>query len=232
MKLAVMQPYFFPYVGYFQLLREVNKFVIYDDVSFIKRGWIHRNSILMNGEALRFTIPLQHASQSALIFETKLFPGWQEKFLRTIRQAYIKAPFFETIFPLIEKVVMHKNITISELALSSIQMVHKYLALDVTIQPSSVQYGNRHLKGQDRILDICIQEKCTTYCNLPGGRNLYQIADFTIANINLLFVEPKQLVYKQFGYKFVPKLSIIDVLMFNDKETVIAYLDNYELINA
>lgn len=229
MKLAIMQPYFFPYLGYFQLLKAVDTFIVYDDVNFIKRGWINRNSILLNCRAHLFSIPLQKASQSELIFRTKLALDWRKNFLKTIHQAYIKAPQFRKIFPLIEEVVATEHANVAELAISSIKAVNQYVGLAPKIHVSSVNYDNRHLKGQNRILDICKREACKDYFNLPGGRALYSSQDFAEAGINLIFIQPRETSYKQLDCEFVSGLSIIDVLMFNDKKTIGNYLENYEL---
>lgn len=224
-----MQPYFFPYLGYFQLLKAVDTFIVYDDVNFIKRGWINRNSILLNCQAHRFSIPLQKASQFELISETRLADDWRRNFLKTVYQAYVRAPLFRKIFPLIEEVVGAEHATVAELALSSIKAVNEYLALEPQII-SSVHYDNRHLKGQDRILDICKRESCKDYYNLPGGRALYNRQDFSNAGINLIFIQQRETPYKQLDCEFVSGLSIIDVLMFNNKKSIASYLENYELI--
>lgn len=233
MKLAIMQPYFFPYLGYFQLIKAVDKFVIYDDVNFIKQGWINRNYILLNCKPTRITIPLQHASSFQTIFETKLSSTveWRAKLLKTLYQAYGQAPYFNDVFNRIELVIQQRCTSISDLALASIRMVLEYLELSVDIQPTSIHYQNCHLKGQNRILDICRQEGCKSYLNLSGGRALYDAQAFNNADIDLRFIQCKELQYPQFGCTFIPNLSILDVLMFNEKSQVNGYLDYYELID-
>lgn len=232
MILAIMQPYFLPYIGYFQLLKAVDKFVVYDDVNFITRGWINRNNILISGKPHLFTIPLTDASQNKLIHEVHVSSDgqWRKKFLKTISQSYQKAPFYSTVFPLIEKITYFEAEKISELAIHALIEIRDYLALTTEIVPTSSVYNNSQLKGPQRILDICKQEGAESYINPSGGKELYSQEQFERENIQLHFIQSQEVIYPQFKHTFVPWLSILDVLMFNDKSDVLDLLDNYELI--
>jgi len=231
MKLAVMQPYFFPYLGYFQLFHAVDLFVIYDDVNFIKGGWINRNFILMNGRSQRITVPLAEASSFKIIADTKLLADrlWREKLLKTLRQAYSKAPHFDRVYALAEGVILSPCNSVAELALRSIRAVANYLLLTTKIRPSASPYANQSLKGQARILDICRREGADAYYNLPGGEALYDHAAFLAAGVKLHFIRSGEPHYQQFGHDFVPRLSILDVLMFNPPETARRFLANCEM---
>lgn len=232
MKLAIMQPYFFPYLGYFQLIHAVERFVIYDDVNFIKQGWINRNFVLMDCRPLRVTAPLCGASSFKSIADTTLSPGsaWRGKFLKTLIQAYGKAPHFEPAFTLAEDVIQRQCGSVAELALESILAVAKYLGLSAEIRPSARHYENRHLKGEARVLDICRQEGADIYYNPFGGQELYDRATFASAGVELRFIKPGEPRYRQFRCEFVPHLSILDVLMFNDRETVRKFLADFEVV--
>jgi hypothetical protein len=231
MKLAVMQPYFFPYIGYFQLMAAVDRLVILDDVNFIKQGWINRNQILVGCRPFMFSIPLQHPSSFGLICDTRLalVDQSRQKLLKTIEQAYRKAPYFEPIYNLIKRVCERENEFIGKLALESIFAVANYIGIDTEIIPTSRNYRNDNLKGSARVLDICRHEGATEYYNLPGGVELYDRATFANAGTNLHFVQPKQVDYRQFDCSFVPWLSMIDVMMFNDRDTIRTMLNHYEL---
>lgn len=232
MKLAIMQPYIFPYIGYFQLIKEVDKFVIYDDVNFINRGWINRNNILVNGQAALFTVPLHKASQNKWIREVGIGqdPKWRKKLLKMLNLAYKKAPYFQEVFPLVEKVIEEEYANIAELALASIRAVADYLAITTKIENSSTIYQNNELKGQYRILDICLKEGAQTYINPIGGMELYDNSYFEEHKIDLRFIQTQSYTYTQLNKTFVPHLSIIDILMFNKKEEVHALLNQFELI--
>ena len=229
-----MQPYLFPYIGYFQLIQAVDRFVVYDDVAFIKQGWINRNRILINGAATFFTVPVKDASSHRLICDT-LIGGdrqnerWSEKLLKSFDNAYRRAPQFGSVFPLIESVVAAQPVRIAELALASLKAVARLLDLRTTFVESSATYGHVHLKGEDRVLAICAAEGATEYINVPGGRALYSVERFRSRSVKLAFLEPRPLEYRQFGDAFVPWLSIIDVLMFNPVDTVRSYLLAYDL---
>jgi hypothetical protein len=230
MKIAVMQPYLFPYIGYFQLLNAVDKFVVFDDVNFIKKGWINRNNILVNRQKYLFTVPLKDASQNRLINEVEIADGdWQEKFLKTLTQSYKKAEFFDETFALIEKIVRSGESLIAKLILRSLLILKDALKLNAEIVPSSAIYNNRELKAQDRILDICKQEKATEYVNPAGGTELYDRRIFSENGVKLFFLKTQPFSYRQFGDEFVPHLSIIDVLMFNGAAGTSELLSRYVL---
>ena len=235
MKLAIMQPYLFPYIGYFQLVAAVNKFVIYDDVNFIKGGWINRNNILINKKSNLFTVPLNKASSNTLINETtinlKFYNIWKVKFLRSIEQSYKKSPYFTDVYNLIENVLeINENDLISELAVNSIKNVCDYLQLDTEICETSENYNNKIKSGQERVLDICGIEKASHYINPIGGIELYSKNTFKENGIVLNFIKSKPIIYSQFDNDFSPWLSIIDVLMFNSISEVSTMVNQYELV--
>lgn len=236
MTLAIMQPYIFPYIGYFQLINAVDKFVIYDDVNFIKQGWINRNKILLNGKEHLFTVPLEGASSFKIIRETELnnkfFKIWEVKFLKSVEQSYKKAPNFAECYELIEGVFkgIECQTNIASLAAASILGVHNYLNLNTEFELSSTIYDNRYLSGQSRVIDICRKEMASEYINPLGGQNLYNHTVFEENGLRLKFIVPKLEAYEQFKLPFIKGLSIIDVLMFNSKERVRQMLNCYSLI--
>jgi len=235
MKIAIMQPYIFPYIGYFQMISAVDKFVFYDDVNFIKQGWINRNKILVSGRGYLFTVPLSKANSFTLIKDTlinnKLYEIWKLKFLQTLSQNYKNAPYFSKIYELIAEVLNSKHNSISDLAIDSIQNVSQYLNLKTHFIISSESYSNRNLERQKRLFDICKQEKCSHYINAIGGQELYKKEDFIKEGIQLNFIKSLPLEYKQFKNQFIPYLSIIDVLMFNSQEEINFLLTKHEFIN-
>lgn len=232
MKLAIMQPYIFPYIGYFQLIDAVDKFVVYDDVNFINKGWINRNNLLIAGKPFLFTIPLKDASQNRLIRDIELVKeeGWKDKFLRTVEQSYKKAPRFKEVFALINDVLFSGAEHIGALASSSLRAVIGYLGISTQFAPTSDVYNNSHLKAQERILDICMQEKADHYINPVGGMEIYSRDLFQGHGIKLNFLRSQAGPYRQFNGEFTPNLSMIDVLMFNGKDEIGPMLQSYELI--
>lgn len=236
MRLAVMQPYVFPYLGYFQLIGAADRFVVFDDVHFIKRGWIHRNTLLANGQPLRFTIPLDKASQHKLINETELHPveytAWQRKFLKTLQQNYGSAPFFEPVFSLVKEVLGTPGPNIATLATASLRAIASYLQLSTSLVLSSSLTYPRDTKGQDKILAICRQQRASDYLNLPGGASLYEAEPFAKYDIRLQFIQPHPVSYLQFKEPFVPNLSIIDIMMFNDLPQTQRLLQQYDLTSS
>ena len=179
-----------------------------------------------------FTIPLKDASQNKLINEIDVNwdNNWKGKFLKTIEQAYKKAPFYENILPIIEKTIDVEEVQFSKIIENNVRLICEYLDIKTEIVSSSTIYQNTNKKAQERILDICLQEKANHYINPIGGSELYDKEDFAKENMQMNFIKSLPVEYKQFKNDFVPWLSIIDVLVFNSKEEINKFLDNYELV--
>ena len=233
MKLAIMQPYFFPYIGYWQLINAVDEFVIFDDVNYIKRGWINRNRILINGEPTFINVQVKKASQNRRINEIELFDQNEDanKITKTIRMAYRKAPFFEEVIPLVEKLLHHPAENISEFNSYSIMKIAEYLNLKTTFSFSSTMKKDiEALNAEQRIINICTVKGATRYYNAIGGRDLYHQESFEKQGIVLRFVKPRLDRYNQFCNTFIEGLSIIDVMMYNGAEKTRLMLDGSTLI--
>ncbi len=235
MTIAIMQPYIFPYLGYFQLIMAVDKFVFFDDVNFIKRGWINRNQILLNDQEHLFSIPLNKPSQNRKINETMVSSEskWRDNFLTTLKIAYKKAPYFDDLLPMVEEVMnkMTPRSSISDLAISSIVPIADYLELQCEFLRSSDLEYDRSGNGQDKILDLSNRLNASTYINPINGAHLYSETEFEKNGLELLFIEmDKSLEYPQFGNKFVSALSIIDVLMFNSRQEATNLMGKYQLV--
>jgi hypothetical protein len=231
MKLAIMQPYFLPYIGYFQLINAVDKFVLFDDVNFINRGWINRNRILVHGKAHIFTVPLREASQNKLIKDIQVADSmnWIEKIKKTFELNYKKAPYFQDVYGILRNIISARDTELSSLILRSISKIMEYLDINTQLVETSSIYSNEHLKGQDRIIDICNKELADHYINSIGGMELYSKQQFHKEGIRLNFLKSLPIEYKQFQNEFVPWLSIIDVLMFNSQEEIKRHLYRFEL---
>lgn len=230
--LAIMQPYFLPYLGYFQLLAAVDKFVLLDDVNYIQRGWINRNRLLAHGAPQLFTVPLRGASQNRLICDIELLdqPAWRDKILRTLRQAYGRAPHYRAVAGMLERIMHYPTQRLDVFLLNSLREVLDYLSLATPLVASSRVYGNAALGGQERILDICRREGATRYINPIGGRELYQAAAFAQQGVSLRFLQSRQISYPQGRQAHVPWLSIVDVLMYNDLPLIQQLLMEKDLV--
>jgi hypothetical protein len=233
-KLAIMQPYLFPYIGYYQLMHAVDRFVVADDLTFIKQGWINRNRLLVNGAPAFFTVPLKRHPATALIKDVEIDDGqgkrWRATLLKTLENFYRRAPSFDGVYPLVERVVRGPFTTIADMARASLREVCDYLGVDVSIVESSSVYGNAHLRGQDRVIDTCRVEQAGDYVNAIGGEVLYSREAFLAHGIRLHFVHTGAIEYPQFKTLFVPSLSVIDLLMFNSLPDAKELLNRYELV--
>ncbi|HAT4284828.1 TPA: WbqC family protein [Clostridium perfringens] len=232
MKVGIMQPYFLPYIGYWQLLNVVDKYVIYDDVNFIKGGWINRNRMLVNGEPKLFNIQMQGASPNKLINEIEVSNNtvWKKKLLKTIENSYRKAPFYTDVFPIIEEIINYDECNLAKYLANSIKKVCNYLNIETELIVSSTLYKDNSLKAQEKVIEICKELKATEYYNAIGGQELYSYEDFKDVDIKLSFLKSNEIKYKQLKDEFVANLSILDVLMFNSINDVRNFLNQYELI--
>ncbi len=232
-KVAVMQPYLFPYIGYWQLVNAVDEFVIFDDVNFIKKGWINRNTILLNGQPHRFTIPLDKPSQNKLIMETKLkFPNEEkERFLETLEMAYKRSPYFTDSYKLIKEIIEYDNDDLTDYIANSFNKICSYLGINTRFIRSSEICTDPELKGQNKVIAKCKALKANTYINPAGGRDLYDQKKFAEEGMQLYFIDThmENIVYPQFQDSFVSGLSIIDLLMFNSSDRIRGFGNDYEL---
>ncbi len=234
MKIAIMQPYLFPYIGYFQLINSVDLFVIHDDVQYIKGGWINRNRILVNNCPFLFTFSLKKAPSTLNINERYFSGAFMEekkKLLRTLKSSYGKAEGYDEVSRLVEESldVKHEDEDISKIITSSLKLICNYLNIETPIVVSSEINKNNLLKGEERVIEINKQLNSTHYINPIGGLQLYNEENFLKQDIKLNFLQSKPIVYPQ-GNEFIPWLSIIDVLMFNSKEKVRGFLGHYDLL--
>lgn len=223
-----MQPYLFPYIGYFQLIHVVDSFVIYDDVNFIKGGWINRNFILSQGEKSRFTLQLQGASPNVFINQVSVGSN-KRKLLKTIQQNYTKAPYYESVYPLLEDIVLFEEENLARYIEHSLRNICSFLNIETQWYVSSELKKDNSLRGQNKVLEICKNFKADQYINVPGGKDLYNSLAFKESGIELSFIHPSSIKYNQFNNQFVPNLSIIDVLMFNGKSDCAHLIKEYKI---
>lgn len=229
MKLGIMQPYFMPYIGYFQLMAAVDKYVVYDDVNYIKGGWVSRNNIIINGEKKLFTITLQGASPNKLFNEITIGDNFH-KLMKTLQMNYSKSPQFDSTMALMEKIISYPHKQLALFIANSYNEILNYLSINTEILISSNLHKNSSLKGKDKVLHICKLLGADTYYNAIGGQKLYSKEEFKRNGILLNFIDTQTIKYPQHSKEFIPYLSIIDVLMNNSKEKVKLLLDSYTLI--
>ena len=229
MTLGIMQPYFMPYIGYWQLMAAVDTYVVYDDVNYIKGGWVSRNNILLNGQKHMFTITLNGASPNKLFNEITIKDDFK-KFSRLIESAYRKAPYYAEVSALLNKIYNYEDKSLGAFMMNSFQVVLDYLEIDTKLILSSTIEKDNSLRGKDKVKHICHLLGANTYYNAIGGQELYDKNDFKADGIDLYFVQTNLTPYAQLGNEFVLGLSMIDVLMFNSPTEVKQLLTNYKLV--
>ena len=229
-----MQPYFFPYIGYWQLASAVDTFVVFDDVNYKVRGWIHRNRILVNGEVQYFGLRIRHASQNRLINQTQLAManGDFEHLLHTLERAYSSARHFRQVQPELKDVLRSTTPDLTQFLVCHLRHFFGLLGIRARIVRASEMPNPSGHRAQQRILDICELLGATTYINAPGGVGLYEPGAFAARNVDLRFVSSRVGRYEQFVPEFVPNLSIIDVLMHNGFRRTREMIMDYELVTS
>ena len=233
MRVAIMQPYFFPYIGYFQLMAACDVFLVFDDAQYIDGGWVNRNRMLVNGTAQWMTVPVAAASHELPILEREylLRDRLALRLPARIAGAYRSAPFFAQTMPLVEDVLAFPQPGVAAFNTNLLRRVATHLGIETPIrQTSELDKDNSLVGGQRRVIDICSRLGATTYINSIGGRELYSADAFAERAIELRFLSCEVQPYQQFGAPHVPSLSIIDVLMFNDLPAVRGMLEQYTLL--
>lgn len=227
-----MQPYFFPYIGYFQLIAAVDMFIVYDNIKYTKKGWINRNRILQNGKAKMLSLPLKNDSDYLDVCERELATNYDHnKLLSQIKNAYRCAPYFPQTYPLIEEILQYEDTNLFGFLLHLIMRTCGYLNISTEIRSSSGIAINHDLKKQDKVIALCSTVGSNIYVNPIGGKDLYLKNEFHKKGIELKFIQSKKIEYSQLGDAFVPWLSIIDVIMFNPLDKIKTYIStNYQLI--
>jgi len=223
MRLAIMQPYFMPYIGYFQLIDSVDEFVVYDNIQFTKKGWINRNRILVNGNSMTITLPLKSDSDYLDIVERRLADTWpieRKKLLNRITEAYRKAPYFEQAYNVVEKCILFEEYNLFDFVYNSIHLMKDYLEIPTKVLIASSLGIDHKLKAENKVIGICKKLGTNNYINPIGGINLYFKDVFAKEEIELRFLKSGDISYRQYKNEFIPWLSIIDVIMFNSKDEI------------
>jgi WbqC-like protein family len=228
-----MQPYFMPYLGYFQLMNAVDEFVIYDNIEYTKKGWINRNRILLNGKESLFTIPIKKDSDYLTIRERSLSENALneiKKILNKIRLSYAKAPYFNNIFPLVEYIFLNDSKSLFDYILNSVIEIKRHLGILSKLIISSNLKIDHSLKGKSKVIGICKELNANLYINPIGGISLYNKDEFKENGIILSFHKMNEIEYSQQMPSFEQALSIIDVMMFNSQDHVRELLEEYSLL--
>ncbi len=233
MILGMMQPYFYPYLGYWQLMNAVDEYIIYDDVNFIKGGWIHRNRIKINGEPQYFSLTIRKASQNRKINEHELNMDEKAKtaLLNKVHSAYGKAPNFQEAYAVFEKTILFEDNNLASFLANCNREIAAYLGIKTPIYTCTELGLDQSLKFQDRILDICKSRGNTGYINAIGGKELYSHEPFDAIGCPISFLRMNDdIVYPQTGKgDFISGLSILDIMMNNPVSEIQEMLKRYTI---
>ena len=236
MKLAIMQPYFLPYLGYFSLIKHTDEFILFDTVQFIRHGWIERNRILKPSNGWQYImVPLKKHSRETIIKDIEINNDqqWKEKILAQLQHYKKQAPYFSNVIDILNEIFSKEYATIVDLNLASLKTVCNYLGINTPIQVFSLMNIDIEPANapDEWALNICkALGNVDEYWNPPGGQSFFDRKKYENAGINLKFHSAILTDYDQKRNVFEPGLSIIDVMMFNSVDEINKMLDNYELI--
>jgi hypothetical protein len=235
MKLAIMQPYFMPYIGYFSLIKHTDRFVVFDTVQYINKGWINRNRIISESPKgfTYMTVPVKKLSRKMFIKDTliDLSQKWKKKIRGQLAYYKKKAPFYFQIKNLMEDILMKEYQTITELNVEALSIVCKFLDMPFKYTIfSQDRMGINSVNAPDEwALEICKKMGATTYVNPPGGKSFFNKDKYEFEGVDLNYLIMKLIPYKSVNGAYIPGLSIVDVLMFNDIDQVHMMMDSFEL---
>ena len=224
-----MQPYFMPYIGYWQLMNAVDTYVVYDDVNYIKGGWVSRNNILMNSRSYMFCVTLNGASPNKLFNEITIRDDFV-KFRKMLHSCYSHAPYYSDVKCIMDNIYDCEDRSLGKFMLNSFNEVLNYIGIKRNFVLSSTLKKDNSLRGSSKVIAICKELGASKYYNAIGGQSLYDKKEFKDNGIELKFLKSELVPYKQFKNDFVAGLSIIDIMMFNSPEEIKMMLNKYELI--
>lgn len=228
-----MQPYFFPYIGYFQLINAVNEFIIYDNIEFSRKGWVQRNRVLSGNSEAFISLPIKKGSDYLDIDKRFLADSWpieREKMLNKLKETYKISPMFSDVYPILDHSLRSNELNLFRFLVTSLQTVMEYLDIKTPLIVSSSIDIDHKLKAEDKVLALVKKRNAGTYINPIGGLEFYSKQRFKNNGINLRFLKANNIEYPQFKNQFIPFLSIIDVMMFNTKAQIKDYLKQYTLV--
>jgi hypothetical protein len=226
-----MQPYFMPYIGYWQLLAAVDEFVVYDNIKYTKKGWINRNRYLLSGKDALFTIPLKKDSDYLNIVCRSVAGEFdRDKLLNQLTATYKRSPCYDQVFPIIRSIVKIERSNLFDYINNSIRVTADYLGITTPIVISSTIDIDHGLQGEDKVIALCQARGADAYINAIGGKGLYSKLTFERHGIDLRFIQTRPISYLQEGGAFVENLSIIDVMMFNSRESIRNMLGEYDFV--
>lgn len=234
MKIAIMQPYLFPYIGYFSLIRNTDHFVFFDTPQYIRKGWINRNRLLgTGGKDIYFTVPVEKCPRETPIKDVKISynENWKEKWMGQLTIYKKRAPYYLTVMQLIQEVLNSEAEYISKMAITSVIKTCQYLEMDIDYDIySEMNLPMSEVNAPDEwALEITRAMKYDTYVNPPGGKSFFNADKYRKADIELEFLTQELLKYNQRVGVFVPGLSIIDVMMFCSPSEIVSMMNSYKI---
>lgn len=226
-----MQPYFFPYIGYFQLMKAVETFIMLDDAQYVERSWMNRNRINLNDRPAWITMPVRNASRDLAINQRfYMLADGIPVINRKIQAAYSKSPFFADISAMLAGIFEYADANVARFNSNLLISVGRALDLHCQVHFASEFDNPLHFRGEARILDLCQRLGVTHYVNAIGGTSLYQNESFRSVGIRLSFIRTRTV--PQQAPIDIGHLSIIHDMMQTGTECTRELLNMYDLVEG
>lgn len=235
MKVVLMQPYFFPYLGYYTLMKHADRFVVFDTAQYIRRGWIHRNRILgSNGEPSYINASVVKAPRDTPIYEMKMHTAsdWKETIMKGLQVYQKTAPYFEEVRELVRDCLAFPTDDLTDFNVNVLKQTANYLGMETHITKlSDLDIEFRDVQEPDDWgLQLSKSLHAATYVNAPGGQAIYSREKYARHGVELNFYQTNLHPYDQKQEQFQTGLSIIDVMMFNSKAEINHMIDDFQKI--
>ena len=233
-KLAIMQPYFFPYIGYFSLIKHTDEWIVFDTPQFIRHGWIERNRILKPSEGWQYIkVPLEKHPREATIRDIRIRTNepWRNLIFAQLEHYKKSAPYYAPVISFLREAFEHQTDSIVSMDVRLLEAACRYIGIPFRAHVFS-KMGLRlpEVTAPDEwSLNISLEVGAVEYINPPGGEGFFDRAKFERAGVHLTFLRANSRAYDQRRTVFEPGLSIIDVMMFNTRDQITEMLDDYTI---
>ena len=235
MKLGIMQPYFFPYLGHFDLINLVDEWIVFDTPQYMRHHWVNRNRVLHPNAGWQYiTVPLRKHPQDTPINQVQIAMenDWRNRILRQLEHYRREAPYYKQVAGFLEECFSEASPNLSETNILTLRKTCQRLGISTPFHVFSQMdlALTEDVEGPgDWALNISRVVGASEYVNPPGGAALFNESKFTADNIKLTIQAFMNMIYPCGPYQFEPGLSVLDVMMWNSPEQIKQYLDTCHL---
>lgn len=231
-----MQPYFFPYPGYFSLIKATNKWIVFDTPQYANYSWMNRNRIINCNDDnwMYFIVPLKkrplRTSINSIVIQNEV--NWKEKIISQLGYYKKHAPYYNHVVEFLRETLTSEFVKLSDLNIHTLKATCKYIGIDFNYEIYSemnLQIEDIHAPDEWG-LNICKAMGVSKFINPERGQNFIDRQKYLNEKVDIKFLEYRYPDYDQKMEEFIPGLSIIDAMMFNSPKELKVILEDYKLV--